>query len=34
MLNDKQIDAIAVDDDKQTAYSIQGKFLSSGIVDA
>jgi hypothetical protein len=32
--DDKQIDAIVVDDDKQTVYIIQGKFLSSGVVDA
>jgi len=32
--NDKQIDAIVVDDDKQTVYIIQGKFISNGVVDA
>ena len=32
--DDKQIDAVIVDDDKQTIYILQGKFLSSGIVDA
>jgi hypothetical protein len=32
--DDKQIDAIVVDDDKQTVYILQGKFLSEGIVDA
>jgi len=32
--DDKQIDAIVVDDDRQTVYIVQGKFLSGGIVDA
>jgi hypothetical protein len=32
--DDKQIDAIVVDDNKQTVYILQGKFLSEGIVDA
>lgn len=32
--DDKQIDAIVVDDDKQTVYILQGKFLSGGVVDA
>lgn len=32
--DDKQIDAIIVDPDNQTVYILQGKFLSSGIVDA
>ena len=32
--DDKQIDAIVVDDERQTVYIIQGKFLSSGVVDA
>ncbi|MDL2298667.1 AIPR family protein [Synergistaceae bacterium OttesenSCG-928-D05] len=32
--NDKQIDAIVIDDDKQTVYILQGKFLSGSLVDA
>jgi len=32
--DDKQIDAIVVDDDRQTVYILQGKFLSGGVVDA
>ena len=32
--DDKQIDAIVVDDDKQTVYIIQGKFISDGTLDA
>jgi hypothetical protein len=32
--DDKQIDAIFVDDDKSTIYVIQGKFLVSDSVDA
>lgn len=32
--DDKQIDAIVVDDDKQTVYILQGKFLSGSLVDA
>jgi hypothetical protein len=32
--DDKQIDAIVVDDEKQTVYILQGKFLQGGIVDA
>nr|MCU0471087.1 hypothetical protein [Arcicella sp.] len=32
--DDKQIDAIVVDDEKQAVYIIQGKFISSGQVDA
>lgn len=32
--DDKQIDAIVVDDDKQTVYILQGKFLSGNLVDA
>jgi len=32
--NDKQIDAIVVDDDKATVYILQGKFLSGGVVDS
>lgn len=32
--DDKQIDAIVIDDDKQTVYIIQGKFISSGQIDA
>lgn len=32
--DDKQIDAIVIDDDKQTVFIIQGKFISNGQVDA
>lgn len=32
--DDKQIDAIVVDDEGQTVYILQGKFLSGGVVDA
>lgn len=32
--DDKQIDAIVVDDEKQTVYILQGKFLQDGKVDA
>lgn len=32
--NDKQIDAIVVDDDNNTVYVIQGKFIGEGSVDA
>jgi len=32
--DDKQIDAIVVDDDKQTVYILQGKFISGSLVDA
>lgn len=32
--DDKQIDAIVIDDDKQTIYIVQGKFISGGFVDA
>ena len=32
--NDKQIDAIVIDNDKSTIYIIQGKFISGGVVDA
>jgi hypothetical protein len=32
--DDKQIDAIVVDDDKQTVHILQGKFISGGVVDA
>ena len=32
--DDKQIDAIVIDDDKQTIFIIQGKYISSGQVDA
>lgn len=32
--DDKQIDAIVIDDDKQTIFIIQGKFISTGQVDA
>ncbi len=32
--DDKQIDAIVINDDTQTVYIIQGKFISSGVVDA
>jgi hypothetical protein len=32
--DDKQIDAIVIDDDKQTIFVIQGKFISENSVDA
>lgn len=32
--DDKQIDAIVIDDEKQTIFIIQGKFISSDAVDA
>ena len=32
--NDKQIDAIVVDDDNNTIYVIQGKFIGENTVDA
>src|SRR5690606_37827919 len=32
--DDKQIDAIVIDDEKQTVFMIQGKFISGGQVDA
>jgi len=32
--DDKQIDAIVIDNDKSTIYIIQGKFISGGVVDA
>lgn len=32
--DDKQIDAIVIDDDKQTIFVIQGKFIESSSVDA
>jgi hypothetical protein len=32
--NDKQIDAIVIDNDKSLVHIIQGKFLSGGLVDA
>ena len=32
--DDKQIDAIFVDDDQQTIFVLQGKFIGSGSVDA
>ena len=32
--DDKQIDAIVIDDDKQTIFIIQGKYISGGQVDA
>lgn len=32
--DDKQIDAIIVDDDKQTIFIIQGKFIGTGSIDA
>jgi len=32
--DDKQIDAIIIDDDKQTIFIIQGKYISTGQVDA
>ena len=33
-MDDKQIDAIMIDDDKQTIFVIQGKFIGSTAVDA
>jgi len=32
--DDKQIDAIVVDDDNNTVFVIQGKFIGEGSVDA
>lgn len=32
--DDKQIDAIVIDDDAQAAYIVQGKFIVLGTVDA
>lgn len=32
--DDKQIDAIVIDDDKSTVFVIQGKFMGGGVVDA
>lgn len=32
--DDKQIDAIVIDEDKQTVFIIQGKFIAGGQVDA
>jgi hypothetical protein len=32
--DDKQIDAIVIDDDKSTIYVIQGKFIGGNVVDA
>jgi hypothetical protein len=32
--DDNQIDAIVVDDDRQTVYILQGKFIQSGNIDA
>lgn len=32
--DDKQIDAVIIDDDKQTIFVIQGKFIGNGNVDA
>lgn len=32
--NDKQIDAIVIDEDKQTLHVIQGKFIENGLLDA
>ena len=32
--DDKQIDAIVVDDDASTVFVIQGKFIAQGVVDA
>ncbi|MCB7128813.1 MAG: hypothetical protein J3T61_04675, partial [Candidatus Brocadiales bacterium] len=32
--DDKQIDAVVVDDDNSTVYVIQGKFIGEGSVDA
>jgi hypothetical protein len=32
--NDKQVDAIYIDDEKLTIYILQGKFISDGLIDA
>lgn len=32
--DDKQIDAIVINDDTQTVYIIQGKYIEGGVVDA
>jgi hypothetical protein len=32
--DDKQIDAIVIDDDKSLVHIVQGKFIQSGVVDA
>ncbi|MDI6770199.1 MAG: hypothetical protein QMD04_11070 [Anaerolineales bacterium] len=32
--DDKQIDAIVIDDDKSTIFVIQGKFIGGNVVDA
>ena len=32
--DDKQIDAIVIDDEKSTVYIVQGKFYGGGSVDA
>ena len=32
--DDKQIDAIVVDDENSTVYIIQGKFINSDSIDA
>lgn len=32
--DDKQIDAIVIDDEKQTVYILQGKFIQDGKIDA
>src|SRR5271167_3475830 len=32
--DDKQVDALIVDDDKQLVRIIQGKFIQGGVVDA
>src|SRR5664280_1616586 len=32
--NDKQIDAIVIDDEKSLVHIVQGKFIQSGSVDA
>lgn len=33
-VDDKQIDAIVINDETQTVYIIQGKYIASGVVDA
>src|SRR3954452_17687285 len=32
--DDKQIDAVVIDDDRETVYVLQGKFIGSDKVDA
>src|SRR6202030_2718904 len=32
--DDKQIDAIVIDDDKSLVHIVQGKFIQGGVVDA